>query len=195
MFGRRVLLADPDPDSRKKLKDLLQQHDYLVVAETETGMSTLQVAFQNTPDIILMEGDLPGSKGLEIARKIDEHRLAPVVLITSQTHRELLEEAKVSSVLGFLVKPVDDMNLVPTLEMALATFKRLVRMENENKKLKKELRENQLIEQAKGLLMDKKGFNEQKAHRYLQKLSMDRCCSLVKVAQLVITSLTRQENH
>ncbi|ABO51315.1 response regulator receiver and ANTAR domain protein [Desulforamulus reducens MI-1] len=191
MFSRRVLLADPDPDFRKKLKDILQQNDYLVVAETEDGRSTLQAAFQNQPDIILMEGELPGSKGLEIARIIEEHHLAAVVLVTSFSHRELLEEAKVSSVLGFIIKPVDDINLIVTLEMALATFKRMVRMEEENKKLKKKLEEKRLVEQAKRLLIEKKGFNEQTAHRYMQKVSMDRCCSLAKVAQLVISSLNR----
>ncbi|MEG6523294.1 ANTAR domain-containing response regulator [Desulfotomaculum sp. 1211_IL3151] len=191
MFGRRVLLADPDPDFRKSLKNTLQQHGYLVVAETEDGQGTLQAAFQHQPDIVLMEGEIPGSRGLEIARTIVEHHLAPVVLITSQTHRELLEEAKVSSILGFLIKPIEILSLIPTLEMALATFKRLVRMEEENKKLKKKLEEQRLVEQAKGLLIEKKGFNEQKAHRYMQKLSMDRCCSLAKVAQLIIASLTK----
>lgn len=191
MFGRRVLLADPDPDFRKNLKNVLKQHGYLVVAETEDGQGTLQAAFQHQPDIVLMEGEIPGSRGLEIARTIVEHQLAPVVLITSQTHRELLEEAKVSSILGFLIKPIEILNLIPTLEMALATFKRLVRMEEENKKLKKKLEEQRLVEQAKRLLIEKKGFNEQKAHRYMQKVSMDRCCSLAKVAQLIITSLTK----
>ncbi|GAB6179700.1 ANTAR domain-containing protein [Desulfotomaculum defluvii] len=191
MFGRRVLLADPDPDFRKSLKDVLQQHGYLVIAETEEGRSTLQAAFQHQPDIVLMEGELPGSRGLEIARIIDEHHLAPVVLITSRTNREILEEAKVSSILGFLIKPIEDFNIIPTLEVALATFKKLVRIEEENKKLKKKLEEQRLVEQAKRLLYEKKGFNEQLAHRYMQKVSMDRCCSLTKVAQLVINSLSK----
>jgi len=193
LFGRRVLLADPDPEFRKKLKDLLQQHGYLVVAETEDGRSTLQAAFQSQPDIIIMEGKIPGCKGLEVARVIEEHHLAPVVLVTSHCHRELIEEAKFSSVLGYLTKPIDDVNLIPTLEMALATFKRLVRMEQENRKLKKMLEERKLIDQAKRLLMEKKGLSEQAAHRHMQKLSMDHSSSLAKVAHRIIISLSRDQ--
>lgn len=191
MFGMRVLLADPDIDFRKKLKDLLFQHGYLVVAEAENDKETLQAAFQTQPDIIIMEGKIPGSKGLEVARIIEEHNLAPVVLVTSYTHRELIEEAKVSSVLGYLIKPIEDENLIATLEMAMATFKRLTRLADENNKLRQKLEEKVLIEKAKHLLVAKKGFNEQTAYRYLQKLSMDRCSSLAKVAQLVIKSFSK----
>ncbi len=190
MFGRRVLLADPDPEFRKKLKDLLQKQGYLVVAETEDGRSTLQAAFQNQPDIIIMEGKIPGSRGLEVARIIEEHRLAPVVLVTSHSHRELIEEAKFSAVLGYLTKPIDDANLMPALEMALATFKRLTKMEQENRKLKKMLEEKKLVDQAKRLLIEKKGMSEQAAYRHMQKLSMDHSSSLTKVAQRIITSLS-----
>lgn len=191
MFGRRVLLADPDPEFRRKLKDLLRQHGYLVVAEAEDGRSTLQAAFRSQPDLIIMEGKIPGSKGLEVARLIEENRLAPVVLVTSHTHRELIEEAKFSSVYGYLTKPIDDNSLIPTIEMALATFKRLIRIEEENRKLRKKLEEKTLVERAKRLLMEKKGLSEQVAHRYLQKISMDQSCSLARVAQQVISSLTR----
>ncbi len=191
MFGRRVLLADPDVDYRKRLKDLLAQHGYLVVAETEDSQSTLQAAFQTEPDVIIMEAKLPGSKGLEVARVIEEHHLAPVVLITSLNNREIIEEAKFSAVLGYLIKPVDEASLSPTLEMAIGIFKRLVRVGKENKRLKKELEERKLAEQAKRLLMEKKGLCEQEAHRYLQKLSMDRCSSLPKICQQVITSLSK----
>lgn len=191
MFGKRVLLADPDIDYRKRLKDLLTQHGYLVAAETEDSQSTLQAAFQTEPDIIIMEAKLPGSKGLEIARVIEEHHLAPVVLITSQNDRDIIEEAKFSAVLGYLLKPVDETSLIPTLEMAMGIFKRLTRLSKENKSLKKELEERKLIEKAKCLLIEKKGFSEATAHRHLQKLSMDRCCSLAKIAQLVINSLSK----
>lgn len=191
MFERRVLLADPDVEFRKKLKDLLQQQGYLVVAETEDGRSTLQAAFQNQPDLIIMEGNLPGSKGLEVARTIEEHHLAPVVLVTSHSHRELIEEAKFSAVLGYLTKPIDEANLMPTLEMALATFKRLVKIEQENRKLKKMLEEKKLVDHAKRLLIEKKGLSEQAAYRHMQKLSMDYSSSLAKVAQRIITSLAR----
>ncbi|AQS60108.1 ANTAR domain-containing response regulator [Desulforamulus ferrireducens] len=191
MFGKRVLLADPDQDYRKRLKDLLTQHGYLVAAETEDSQSTLQAAFQTEPDIIIMEAKLPGSKGLEIARVIEEHHLAPVVLITSQNDRDIIEEAKFSAVLGYLLKPVDETSLIPTLEMAMGIFKRLTRLSKENKSLKKELEERKLIEKAKCLLIEKKGFSEATAHRHLQKLSMDRCCSLAKIAQLVINSLSK----
>ena len=191
MFGRRVLLADPDPDYRKRLKDLLTQHGYLVAAETEDSQGTLQAAFQTEPDVIIMEAKLPGSKGLEIARIIEEQHLAPVVLITSLNDRDIIEEAKFSAVLGYLIKPVDETSLIPTLEIAIGIFKRLVRVEKENKRLKKELEERKLVEQAKRLLMEKKGLNEPTAHRYLQKLSMDRCCSMAKISQQVITSLSK----
>lgn len=189
MFERRVLLADPDPEFRRKLRDLLRQNGYLVVAETEDGRSTLQAAFSSQPNLVIMEGEIPGCKGLEVARLIEEHRLAPVVIITSHTHRELIEEAKVSSVLGYLTKPIDEGSLIPTLEMALATFKRIKKFEEENNKLKQKLEEKQLVDQAKRLLMEKRGLSEQAAYRFLQKTSMDRASTLSRVARQVITTL------
>ncbi|RYD06729.1 hypothetical protein N752_03375 [Desulforamulus aquiferis] len=91
--------------------------------------------------------------------------------------------------LGYLIKPIDEASLIPTIEMALATFKRITKMEEENRKLKMRLEEKNLVEQAKHLLMEKKGFSEQAAYRFIQKTSMDRASTMARVAQQVIVSL------
>lgn len=193
MFKTRVFIAESDQMMYKKLKDSLVKLGYLVSGAVLSGRQGVSTIFQAQPDVVLMEAKLPGFRGMEAARVLEEHRLAPVILITSQNDRETIEEAKVSWVFGYLIKPVDEALLSPVIEVAVANFRRLIRLEEENQKLKALLENRQIIEQAKYMMMEKKGYTELEAHRFLQKNSMERGVSVVKVAQQVIIKLDKKE--
>ena len=189
MYGTRIVIADSDRTFLKKLKDNLMHVGYLVVGEVYDAKSALQVIFQTEPDLIIMDANIPGCEGLEIARIIEEHRVAPVLLLTAYSQRELIEEAKHSWVFGYLLKPINQDNLFPAIEIAIANFKRFLKLESENKELKKLLEEKKLVDKAKGLLMEKKGLTEKEAHQYIQKVSMDKGVAVARVAKKVISLL------
>lgn len=191
MFGTRVVIADADTENRQKLKDMLTQAGYMVVGVVEDGRSALKVIFQAEPDVVIMNARLPGSEGLEIARTIEEHRAAPVILLTEAHEQDFVGEAATTWIFGYLIKPVDDKQLFMAIEIAIASFKRIIKLEEENKKLRKTLEERKLVERAKGLLMEIKSMSERDAYKYMQRKSMDNCVPIVKVARHIINSLKK----
>ena len=193
MFGARIVIADTDADFRKKLKDTLVRAGYLVTGEVGDGRSALKVIFQTEPDLVIMDPKLPGAEGLEIVRIIEEHRAAPVILMTASHEQALLEEAKDSWIFAYLVKPVNEAQLFPAIEIAIANFRKFIKLEEENRRLKKNLEERKLVEKAKGLVMEAKRLSERDAYKYLQKLSMDNCVPIAKVARQIIAYFNKKD--
>lgn len=191
MFGARIVIVDTDVDYRKKLRGTLVRAGYFIAEEAGDGRSGLKAVFQTEPDLVIMGAKLPGAEGLEIARIIDENRIAPVILLINSYELELLEGVNASWFFACLVKPVSDTQLLLTIEIAVNNFKKLVKLEEENKKLKQALEERKLVERAKGLIMDAKGLSEREAYKYLQKLSMDNCIPLARIARRVISSFSK----
>lgn len=193
MFGARIVIADADAGFRKKLKETLVHAGYLVTGEVGDGRGALKVIFQTEPDVVLMDARLPGAEGLGIVRIIEEHRAAPVILLALSHDQELLEAAKDSWIFAYLVKPVSDTQLLSTIELTLANFSKFIKLEQENKRLKQTLEDRKVVEKAKGLLMDCKGMSEKEAYKHLQKLSMDKCVPIVRIARQVIGHYHKKE--
>ncbi|MCL6639391.1 MAG: response regulator [Firmicutes bacterium] len=191
MYGTRIAIADDDAAFRKKLKETLVHAGYMVVAEAGHGRSLLKAVFQTEPDLVIMDAKLPGAEGLEIARIIEEHRVAPVILLTASHEKEVLEEAKASRVFAYLVKPLSEAHLLPAIEISIANFKQMLRLQEENKKLKQALESRKLVEKAKGLVMEARGWSEKEAYKYLQKLSMDNCVPIASVARQIIAHFSK----
>lgn len=190
MFGTRVVIADADAENRQKLKEMLTHAGYMVAGVVEDGRSALKVIFQTEPDVVVMDARLPGAEGLEIARIIEEHRAAPVILLTT-AHEQELVEAATTWIFGYLIKPVEEKQLFMAIEIAIASYKKIVKLEEENKKLRQTLEERKLVEKAKGLLMETKSMSERDAYKYMQKKSMDNCVPLARVARQIITSFKK----
>jgi len=189
MYGLRIALADDDHFYRKNLKDKLVKAGYLVVGETGDGRSALQMAFNMQPDLMILDLALPGQDTLEVVKIIEEHRLAPVLLLASYDRLDFLEEALRDWIFAYLTKPVDDIQLFATIEITVANFRRLIKLEQENKKLQEALETRKLIDRAKGLLAEAHGMSEQEAYKYMQKLSMDNCIPMKRVVRQVIKKL------
>lgn len=190
----RVVIADSDENFRRQLKDILRHAGCTLIREAGEGKSALQIVFQTEPDLVILEDRIPGSEWSDVAEIIGEHRVAPVVLTVEANYQQNLEElARKTGVYGLLTKPLQETNILPVLEAALANFERVTRMQKEVQDLRKQLETRKLVEQAKGLLMEKKGWREQEAYKYLQKISMDRCVPMARVARQVILALNKEE--
>lgn len=186
MYRARVVVGESDRSFKDQLKDILRRAGYVVIGEAGNGRLLLQVVFQTSPDLVIMEHQLPGSEGMGLAGIIEEHRVAPVVLTADLQQANVAELVRSPGVYGVLPRPIQEEIVVPVIELALVFFERAVLLEKEVSLLRRTLEERKLVEKAKGLLMEKLGMKEREAYRYLQKKSMDRCVPLVKVAREVV---------
>lgn len=186
MYKARVVVGESDRSFKDQLKDVLRRAGYVVIGEAGSGRLLLQVVLQTSPDLVIMEHQLPGSEGMGLAGIIEEHRVAPVVLTADLQQANVAELVRSPGVYGVLPRPLQEDMVVPVIELALALFERVVQLEKEVSALRRSLEERKLVEKAKGLLMEKLGMTEREAYRYLQKKSMDHCVPLVKVAREVM---------
>jgi response regulator NasT len=193
MTEARILIAEPDPILRATLREALENQGYLVVGETGDGGSTVTMARNIRPDLVLSDVDMPHTNGIELSRVIHQEGLAPVVLTTSQPTRDLTARASQAGVLGFLVKPVQESELMPVIEVVRARWHEYRSRTLELGRLKEQLETRTVIERAKGHLMDTHGLREAEAFRKIQKLAMNHRRTMKEVAQAIL--LAQQLHH
>ncbi|MFZ5597486.1 MAG: ANTAR domain-containing response regulator [Bacillota bacterium] len=191
MYGTRIVIADADAAYRRSLREAFRHADYFVVGEAADARSMLQMVFQADPHVVVMDPRIPGSEGIDLIGIIDDHRVAPVVAIVSHLQSEIGEIVRLPGVYGILLKPLHDMMVQPVIESALANFDRARSLEKEINEIRRELENRKLVERAKGVLMDRKKISEKEAHKYLQKISMDKCIPIARVARDVLVYYQR----
>jgi response regulator NasT len=181
----RVLIAVQDAVESKNLYGKLLKAGHLVVGQAREAGEVLRRTFEIQPDLVLMDPGLPDYGGLGVAQVIDEHRVAPVVFV-ARNYIDITRQAGNGWLFSYLLSPYSDDDLYLAVEVARSNFQRLLVLERENARLKKTLTARKLVERAKGLLMDKQGWSEQEAYKYLQRISMNTSRSLTVVAREVI---------
>ncbi|RRR73260.1 MAG: response regulator [Candidatus Viridilinea halotolerans] len=186
----RILIADDEPIIRMNLRETLQEQGYLVVGEVGDGQSAINLTRQLRPDLALLDVKMPHLDGISAARAIAAETLAPVLLLTAYSSRELVSEAREAGVLGYLIKPVRDTELMPLIEVAIARWGERNQRNKELSQLKDRLETRKLIERAKGCLMDQQGLSEADAFRKIQQLAMNSRKTMREVAQAIL--LTQQ---
>ena len=182
----RILIVDDESIIRLDLSERLSGLGYTVVGEAVDGEMAVDLARRLAPDLVLMDIKMPKVDGIAAARILLQERIAPVVLLTAFSDRDLIEDARDAGVLGYISKPFREADLVPTLEVAIARFEEMRAIEKENVSLKDALETRRLVERAKGLLMDTHGLSESAAFRRIQKLAMDRRKSMKEIAEAII---------
>ncbi|GAB6180891.1 response regulator [Desulfotomaculum defluvii] len=186
MANTRIVIVDTDYAWLKNLKTALSKLGYLVVGEASDGPAALKLVRSRDPDILIIQENLPGFSGLEVARIMHEDKIGPVIIMSDYLQQDLLEKAKESGVASILVKPFEDHHLLPAVELALGNHQEIIKLEKEIKKLKDTLETRKAIEKAKGILMKSLGLNEEEAFRRIQKQSMNKRISMRAVAEAVI---------
>jgi AmiR/NasT family two-component response regulator len=182
----RVIIADDESVICMDLKEMLNNLGYLVVGETGDGRSAVNLARELRPDVVLMDVKMPDMDGIEAAKILTEEHIAPVVLLTAFSQRDLVERAKQAGVVGYLVKPIQEADLAPAIEIALARFGEFRELEKEVDNLQDQLETRKLVDRAKGILMDSQGLTEAAAFRRIQKMSMNTRKSMKEIAQAII---------
>jgi AmiR/NasT family two-component response regulator len=183
---RRVVLAEDEALIRLDLKEMLEEEGYEVVGETGDGETAVHMARDLHPDLVVMDIKMPGVDGLAAAERINEERLAPVLILTAFSQRDLVEGATQAGAMGYLVKPFQKSDVVPAIELAVARHQERVALEEEVTGLEERLETRKLVDRAKGILMDRYGMKEAEAFRFLQKAAMDGRLRLAEVAGRVV---------
>lgn len=186
MERTRVIIADDESIIRMDLREMLTNLGYLVVGEAGDGRSAVNQARELRPDVVMMDIKMPDMDGIEAARILTQERIAPVVLLTAFSQRDLVERAKEAGVVGYLVKPFRESDLGPAIEVALARFAEFRALEKEVANLQETLETRKLVDRAKGILMDTQGLSEAEAFRKIQKMSMNTRKPMKEIAEAII---------
>jgi AmiR/NasT family two-component response regulator len=182
----RVIIADDESLIRMDLREMLQNLGYLVVGEVGDGRSAVNLARELRPDVVIMDIKMPDMDGIDAAKVLTEEHIAPVILLTAYNQRDLVERAKEAGVVGYMVKPFRESDLVPAIEVALARFKEFEALHKEVNDLQVALETRKLVDRAKGILMDTQNLTEAEAFRKIQKMSMNTRKPMKEVAEAII---------
>ncbi len=185
---KRALVIDDHEPSRKNLVGVLAENGFQIVGAATSGAAGLQLASASAPDVILMAVGLPDLDGIRAARKIMQANPLPIVLVTSHYDAATIERAKRAGVMGYLIKPLREGELLPAIELAISHFQEFVALQKENENLKKTLEARKVIERAKGILMKRQRLSEPEAFSLIQRKSMDMRKPMVEIAEAIILS-------
>jgi response regulator NasT len=186
---RRVLVAEDEALIRLDLVEMLREEGYQVVGEAGDGEEAVKLAGDLRPDLVILDVKMPKMDGIEAASVIAKERIAPVVILTAFSQRDLVERARDAGAMAYLVKPFAKRDLVPAVELAMSRFSELQALENEVASLTDRLETRKVIERAKGLLMSAQGLTEPEAFRWIQRTAMDRRTTMKAVAEAVVDSI------
>jgi AmiR/NasT family two-component response regulator len=186
MDRTRIIIADDESIVRADLKEMLTTLGYLIVGDVGDGQSAVNLARELKPDVVLMDIKMPNMDGIEAARILTEEQIAPVVLLTAYGQKDLIERAKEAGVVGYLVKPFRETDLMPAIEVALSRFSEFTAVRQEVMDLQNALETRKLVERAKGILMDTQEIEENEAFRKIQKMSMNTRKPMKEVAEAII---------
>lgn len=185
--GIRVVIAEDEALIRLDLKEMLEEEGYRVVGEAGDGEAAVRLVEELRPSLVILDVKMPVLDGISAAERIAGARLAPVLMLTAFSQRELVERARDAGAMAYLVKPFTKGDLVPAIEMAVSRFTELAALEREVAGLTQRLETRKLVDRAKSVLQERYGLSEPEAFRWIQKTSMDRRLSMRAVAEVVVS--------
>ncbi len=185
---RRVVIAEDEALIRMDLKEMLQDSGYDVVGEAGDGEEAVRLAEQMRPDLVVLDVKMPVLDGISAAERITSAHLAPVLMLTAFAQRELVERARDAGAMAYLVKPFQQADLVPAIEIAVSRHEQMAALEAEVADLADRLETRKLVDRAKAQLQRENGLSEADAFRWIQKSSMDLRISMRQVAETVLAA-------
>lgn len=187
--AKRVLVAEDETLIRLDVVEILRSEGYDVVGEADNGERAVELAKELNPDLVLMDVKMPILDGISAAESIVKERIAPVVLLTAFSQKELVERARDAGAMAYVVKPFTPADLMPAIEIALSRHEEIQALEQEVTDLKDQFETRKLVERAKSLLTTKMGLTEPEAFRWIQKTSMDRRLTMREVSETIINQV------
>jgi two-component system, response regulator PdtaR len=184
--SRTVVIAEDETLIRMDLAEMLTEEGYDVVGQAGDGAKAVELAEQFSPDLVILDVKMPVLDGIAAAESIAGKRIAPVVILTAFSQRDLVERARDAGAMAYLVKPFTKSDLMPAIEMAVSRFHELTMLEAEVADLSERLAMRKAVDRAKGILQEQLSLSEPDAFRWIQKTAMDLRLSMRQVAEGVI---------
>ena len=187
---RRVLIAEDEALIRLDLAEMLSEEGFEVVGQAVDGEQAVTLATELRPDLVILDVKMPRKDGIEAAGEIVADQIAPVVILTAFSQRELIERARDAGAMAYLVKPFSKADLLPAIELAVARYAETAALRLEVADISQRLEARKVIDRAKGLLMTHQKMTEPEAFRWIQRTAMDRRTSMQAVAGAVLEGLS-----
>jgi response regulator NasT len=193
--AKRVIVAEDESLIRIDIVETLRDHGFEVVAEASDGEKAVALAEELRPDLVVMDVKMPLMDGISAAEILTKKKIAPVVLLTAFSQRELVERASEAGALAYVVKPFTPNDLIPAIDIALGRYAQIQALEDEVADMAERLETRKILDRAKGILNNTMGLTEPEAFRWIQKASMDRRLTMKEVAQTVIDQLAEKSDN
>ena len=187
----KILIADDEALIRMDMKELLEEAGHEVVGEASNGRKAVELAKKLKPDLCIFDVKMPEMDGIEAAKIVSKEKIAPVVLLTAFSQPEFVKRATDAGVQAYLVKPVQEANLFPAIEVAMSRYQDMQGLEDELFRVKDTLEMRKLLDRAKGILMDAHNISESEAFNRIQKYSMAKRRTIKEVAEAIIRAATK----
>jgi AmiR/NasT family two-component response regulator len=184
----RIAIADDEPDMRDYFQEVLPRLGHTVVALAQNGRELVELCRATGPDLVITDIKMPEMDGIDAATKIYDERPVPVILVSAHHDADLIARAETDHIMGYLVKPIKQADLRPTIAIAARRFTQFQAMRQEATDLRQALADRKVIERAKGILMKKGKLDEPEAFRRLQKLASEKNHKLVEIAVMILTA-------
>lgn len=190
----RIVIADDEALICMDLREMLEDAEHTVVGVGSDGVEALDLVKEKKPDLVILDVKMPRLDGIQTAKMIAHDNAAPVVLLTAFGDEDIIEKAKKSMVFGYVMKPVDERNLFPAIQIAVSQFRQKSEIVDRVKDMEREFAARKIIDRAKGLLMDYYHISEEDAYRRMQQTSMKRGIALADVAQKIVKEIMARKN-
>ena len=181
----RILVAEDEALIRMDLVEMLQEAGYTVVAQATNGEEAIALATEHQPNLAILDVKMPVLDGISAAEKIIS--IAPVLMLTAFSQKELVDRARDAGVMAYVVKPFTIGDLVPAIEIAISRHTQMKSLADEVADLHERLETRKIIDRAKGILMKALNLSEPEAFSWIQRAAMDRRLTMKEVANAVIS--------
>ncbi|WP_407397299.1 ANTAR domain-containing response regulator [Anaerovibrio sp.] len=187
----KIVIADDETLIRMDMRELLEEAGHQVVGEAANGVQAVELAKKLKPDLCIFDVKMPEMDGIAAAKILSKEKIAPVVLLTAFSQPEFVKRATEAGVQAYLVKPVQEANLFPAIEVAMSRYQEMQGLEDELFKVKDSLEMRKTLDRAKAILMDAHNISESEAYKRIQKYSMAKRKTIKEVAEAIIRSATK----
>ncbi|MHC5024152.1 MAG: ANTAR domain-containing response regulator [Planctomycetota bacterium] len=182
----RLLVADDEHLVASGLTASLRELGFKVLGPAADGEEAIELARELRPDMALLDIRMPRKNGLEAAEVLYRRMGVPVIIFSAYSDPEYIDTSNAIGVFGYLLKPVTDDQLRAGITIAWGRYIDDVVHRSEVGTLKQRLEDRKIVEQAKWIIVKRKGVDEPDAMRLLQRQARNNRRQLADVARSII---------